>query len=307
MKTRYSYQHPRTATTVRITVRDTVRAGLMAALGCAIPFLTSCGRNTSLLDGLLNAGMVQVSPQNPYVGANLFLAQEMEKSGQLHNFIRMKGPPQGLELAGSRADVLEMRMFYPRKMEMYVAVPYFSGDPVMKEWIIRGPYTVNKSYYRQVTLLPRDESATFEMWGAKQVLGTGSVSAAESRVIYPAFVPTATPTPRPIKKKRPAASQQAPTGTPAPTSQQTDQPMNFDQRALIESKELAERSPNGDLVHTVQNPQETVTSIANWYAGSSEHAAAIAEKNNVPLDAKMHAGARIFVPAELVKNPKVMK
>lgn len=291
----------------RITVNDTVRAGLIAALGYAIPFLTSCSRNTSLLDGLLNAGMVQVSSQNPYVGANLFLAQEMEKSGQLHSFIRVKGPPQGIELAGSRADVLEMRMFYPRSMEMYVAVPYFSGEPVTKEWIIRGPYTVSKGYYRQVTLLPREEQAAFEIWGSRQVLGHGSVVAAESRVIYPAFVPTATPTPRPIIKKRPAKTTAEASGTPAAAPIQSQQPMNFDQRALIESKDLAERSPNGDLVHVVQNPNETITSLANWYAGSSEQASTIAEKNNMPIDAKLNPGARVFVPAELVKNPKQMK
>jgi hypothetical protein len=245
-----------------------------------------------------------VSSENPYVGSNLFLGKEMETSTYLYNFLRQRGAPQALELRGSSESTSEARLYYSGRREYYIATPSVDKKTKTREWIVRGPYAVERDNFKQVSLLPATDRAVFEIFGRKEVFGQEAV-ALERRYIAPAFVPTPTPqpTPRPQPKKKPSgdsASVAAPTPTPST-------PMNFDQRALMEAKELAERAPNGDVIHTVKSPTETLTSISNWYSGSGANTKKISEKNNMPEDTKLSPGTKVFVPAEIVTNPKTMK
>jgi hypothetical protein len=244
--------------------------------------------------------MIPVSSENPYVGSNLFLAKEMERSGYLYNFFKANGAPQAIELTGSDESDLEARFFYAKHREMYLARPHVDEATATKEWIIRGPYAVDRPYFKQVGRLPADDRAVFEVWGRKEYFGQ-SAEAAVSHAIAPAFVPT--PTPKPTPRSRPKTK--VITATPVPT--QPPAPINFDQKALLEAKELADRAPNGDLVHIVKEQTETLQSIATWYTGSGENAEKLAEKNGLSGDAQLRPGNRVLVPAELVKNPKTMK
>jgi hypothetical protein len=114
-----------------------------------------------------------------------------------------------------------------------------------------------------------------------------------------------TPKPKPRKPKPTTVLTGAePNATPTPN---LSAPMNFDQKALIEARELAQRNPNGDLIHNVKHPTETFVTLSNWYAGTPDKAKAIAEKNGLAQDAALTPGTKLFIPAEIVKNPKEMK
>jgi hypothetical protein len=246
--------------------------------------------------------MVPVSSDNPYVGANLFLASEMERSSYLYNFLRAKGPPQALELTGSEPDALEVKMFYAKRRELFIGAVNVEkrGKTTVREWIVRGPYAIERDYARNVSRLPTSDHAVFQLWGQRETLGDAARPLVQS-VINPAFVPT--PTPRPTPRPRPKAP--AVKATPAPTA--VPMPMNFDQKAIQDYREMAERTLGGDVIHTVKSESETLTSLSNWYTGSPENAQAISEKNNLPLDTKLNPGAKVFIPSGIVTNPKTMK
>lgn len=275
---------------------------------CSVSLLVSfqgCS-NSSPFSSLRNEGVVPISSNNPFVGGNLFLAREMEHSTYLYNFIKQRGAPQGIELMGDSDNSVEVKMLYAAQREVYFARPHLhkQGEQVHREWIIRGPYAVDRTDYRAVTSLPTEERAVFEMFGRMETFGRDSSVPVKS-VILPAFVPTPQPTPRPKprKPKADAAAAAGPTPTPTPEAG----PMNFDQKALVEARELAERNPNGDVIHNVKAATETFHTLANWYAGDAEKAKAIAEKNGLPVDAQLTPGTKLFVPADIVKNPKEMK
>jgi hypothetical protein len=247
--------------------------------------------------------MLPVSTDNPYVGSNLFLGKEMETSTYLYNFLKQRGAPQAIELRGPNDTAAEARLYYAGRREYYIATPSVDKRTKLREWIIRGPYAVERDNFRQVSLLPATDHAVFEVFGRKEVIGQEAI-ALERKHIAPAFVPTPTPVPTPKPRIQRKPSTTTPIVAATPTS---SAPLNFDQRALLEAKELAERAPNGDVIHTVKSPNETLTSISNWYSGSNNNTKKISEKNNMPEDAKLTPGTKVFVPAEIVTNPKTMK
>lgn len=252
------------------------------------------------------------------MGSNVSLAREMEQSSYLLNFVRQNGPPHAIEVVGDSADSAELRMYYVQGRHYFgatrVTVNSLNEEAGAREtaenrggsthqWIIRGPYPVQRENYRQLSALPSISHATFEMFGARQLFGTEAV-AENFHEIKPVSIPASTPTPRP----KPHRNRRAPANTAGDTSHQasSNQATNFDQRALLEAKSLAPRSPNGDLVHTVKSATETVTSITNWYTGSGGNATQVAEKNSVPLDAKLTPGRTITIPGGIVTNPRVL-
>jgi hypothetical protein len=272
----------------------------MSLLGCY---------NTSPFSSLRNQGVVPISADNPFVGGNLFLAREMERSTYLYNFIKQRGAPQAIELLGDDDHQVEVKLLYAGQREVYFARPHVHKNQQHREWIIRGPYSLDRSDFKAVSALSTEERAVFDMFGRLETFGHDSLVPGRA-VILPAFVPTPPPTPRP-RPKKPSGGTLSKVGdgsagpTPVPTVDSA--PMNFDQKALIEARQLAERNPNGDLIHNVKNPTETFHTLANWYAADSEKAKEIADKNGLPIDAKLTPGTKLFVPAEIVKNPKEMK
>lgn len=174
-----------------------------------------------------------MSAESPFVGANLYLAKEMEDSLYLYNFLRTRGSPRAIEIIGNSERSAELHLFYPAKQEVYRATPQRDPLTKAKEWIIRGPYAIDRSLHRSVATLGSETSGVFEVFGRREVIG-GAAQAAQVRVIEPAFVPTPTPAPTPRRRatKKPAMTDEA-TG-PAVAIQGT--PMNFDQQAILEAR-----------------------------------------------------------------------
>lgn len=208
----------------------------------AIITLTACATAPSnpAFPGLTNRGVVPVSADSPSVGANLFLAGEMERSTHLYNFIHSKGAPQALEARGENEISSELLLFYAKSREYYSATPH--TDPITKtnEWIIRGPYPINREHHSLIHRLDPDQGAVLEVFGRREVFGRAN-SALDTRIIAPAFVPTPKPKNRPQLRRgrthdKGAATvgDKAPQNGPAVSVQGT--PINLDQEALLESK-----------------------------------------------------------------------
>lgn len=261
----------------------------------------ACSPKKTTFDSLLNQGIVPVSGENPYNGANLFLAKEMEQSAYLYDFVKNQGAPQAIELTGDPDD-LQAHLFYSGTMQEYLAKPAprrTSLNDGRQEWIIIGPYAVDREHYRELDQMT-DNGGTFEVHGRREFFGK-KLARPGDEALLPVFIPT--PTPKPVHKKKHGGRARA-VQTPQPTP---SGPANFDQQSLAEAKHHAHRNAQGDLEHTVKAPTETLQSITKWYTGSDANVKSVAEKNGMPPDAKLKPGAKVVIPNGVVINPNEMK
>jgi hypothetical protein len=279
------------------------RGALFISALFTIMIVLACASRQTPFTSLLNRGIMPVSEDNPFMGANLFLAKEMEQSVYLYNFMRDKGAPQGIELKGSSDEDVEAHFYYASALEEYVAKPAPRQKSRIKdtrrEWIIIGPFAVERDNYHSVQQLEKTSGGAFEIFGRREFLGTGPARGSGEE-LKPVFIPTPVPTKKPVKRR--------PTGHPAASSTETPKgPLNSDQEALREARDLAPRDSQGDVVHTVTSKTETLQSIAQWYTSQGGNAKEIASKNGLPLDAKLNPGVKVIVPKSIVTNPKQMK
>jgi len=225
---------------------------LLRVLALVVFFAASCSSNTSFFNSLTNQGIVPVSADNPHVGSNLFLAHEMEASSYLYSFMKKRGSPQAIELTGADEKSAELRMFYADKQESFTATPQFNSQAKTKEWIVRGPYGLDRENYHTLAHLRDQRGGAFEIFGRLEVLG-GPAQAESSRVLAPAFVPTPKPTPKPIRRVKKTA---APDGGPAVggTLPFSGSPSNLDQEALIEALRQKAATPPSVIASPAQPP-----------------------------------------------------
>lgn len=273
-----------------------------------VALMVACSPRQTTFSPLLNRGIMPVSEDNPFMGANLFLAQQMEQSVYLYNFMKDKGAPQGIELKGDSEDEAEAHLYYSSGPEEYIAKPaprkknFARNKDLRREWIIIGPFAIDREHYRDVEQLEKTSGGAFEIFGRREFLGTSPARGSDA-TLRPVFIPTPVPTKAPVKRKKPA-TEVSPESSP---KVETKGPLNFDQQALKESLDMAPRDAQGDIVHTVIGKTETLQSIAQWYTGKGDNAKDIASKNLLPGDAKLSPGAKIIIPKSLITNPKKMK
>ncbi len=226
----------------------------------------------------------------------------------LYNFMKDKGAPQGLELKGDSEDDAEAHLYYTAGPEEYVAKPaprartLTRSKDTRREWIIIGPFAIDREHYKAVESLEKTSGGAFEIFGRREFLGSSPVRAS-NETLRPVFVPTPVPPKAPAKRVKPSSEG----GNSSVALSSSKGPLNFDQQALKESLDMAPRDPQGDLVHTVIGKTETLQSIAQWYTGKSDNSKEIASKNLLPGDAKLSPGARVIIPKNLITNPKRMK
>jgi len=269
-----------------------------------------------------------LSTSNPYLGTNLFLSDEFQKSPELFNFLKGRGAPSAIDIRESGVDVPTMRMFYTLDKQMYIAElqqvePYY-------QWIVRGPYAITRVDYRR---LPKESSmgpqeALF-MYEGRQ-FRFREAPPELPRTVVSLKVPEA---PKKKFKPRPKSAKVIKSeGNVITTSPQQTNPaqeigssgsndaLNFDQQALRmakgesvqNSKELAtdtsnlDKTADGDVIHIVKRPNQTMKEVVEWYIGSMENAEEISKKNGVALDAPLPEGKKVVIPGLLVKQSKPM-
>lgn len=256
---------------------------------------------------LVNQGLLPLSTSNAYLGSNLFIAEEAQRSQQLFNFLNGRGGPTAIELSETSGRSPHLLMFYPRDKEVFAAelTDLEAGDGKgFREWVIRGPYTIERKDYKE---LARLESAfngepLFVIDGREHRFRfQPKETEAEVRTVLVPVLPTPVPTPTPKLKSK---------GSAAKVEQKPKleeiRGLNFDQQALRMAQGFAERAENGDLIHTVASDGETLVQIAKWYTGTEALSLAIASSNGIEPGAVLKAGTRIQIPFKSLSTDKRM-
>lgn len=280
-------------------------------LGLLLLFIiTACSiQQEEPFSSLANRGILPLSTSNPYLGSNLFIAHEAELSPVLFNFLQRKGAPTAIEVIEDERGRSRLVLYYPRDKEVYTADKYHQKD--VYEWIVRGPYAVQRKDYRSLMSL---ETAilgepVFVIHG-EQYRFRFQQPQVPSRILNPEILvtaPTPTPTAIPIiRRKKSVTPPKAKIETPAPKNEPFH-PLNSDQQAIAISQGFAERAPNGDVVHTVAVDDESLSSIATWYTGSAGNEEKIASANGLKSGATLAKGTRVTIPMSLVTNFKAKR
>lgn len=290
--------HKRVSTFGRST-RETI---VKSVAIISISLLSSCSFapriDNALLNRLKNRGPVQLSPDNPFLAANLMLAQESDRSLELRGFLEHRGAPAALEVRKGFWNPLELKLYYVEKRETYVLED--SGGT----WAIRGPESLSleianllerKLRGDETSLVAERPPGNFNRFTVPTPsTHLGDEDLAELLVEIPAPAPTRKPMPTRVPKAR-ATVVPVPTKKVRPTA--VPETLTDDERSR-----MAEVSPRGDVVHYVTLDGETMRAIARWYTGEVGNEGKIARMNNTPVDAILQPGDTIVVPSYLVQN-----
>jgi len=259
-------------------------------------------QNKAVFPGISNRGIMPLSVGNAFVGSNLFIAAEMEKSPALLNFIRSRGAPQAIKVNERLNRAPELILYYLREGSLYVSELITSRTAY--NWIVRGPLRMPS--YESRVFTPQN----FEMTGEPLLAVFDKLVRYDSHPPIGITRPVATVKLPPIKpklekhsvtKKSTGAKAKVHTAKEAPTPYK---PLNTDQMAIQMSQGFAERDNNGDVIHTVKRGSESLASIASWYTGDKKKAGAIATASGIEESDTLNVGTRIRIPLDLVKNGK---
>lgn len=285
-------------------------------IGFCLLFAISCGPSIPAPHaGLTNEGVLLLSPDNPYLGTNRYLAGELEKSTILLNFMEQRGGPQAIKVTRPRlgSRLTTIYLFYPQQREFFTAEIDESlrkNPKFYEEWVIKGPFQTARQDFRMLRQMTGDPfEPVFILHGERHQFKESMVPKEEKTrptlVVAEIARPTPTPTPPKPKVEVPLTPEdaidllmQAPPGK--------FRALNTDELAIAMSKGYAEREANGDLVHSVRFNGESVDAIVKWYTGDLSNKPAILESNKLAADATLKGGDRLIVPFALLKNVHIM-
>ena len=279
----------------------------------SLVLLAACSSQSEFL-GLADKGVLPLSPSDAFLGANIFLAREMESDPYLYNFVKDRGAPTAIEIDTKSSSAGRLLMYYGRENALYIAQPIVNDR--LRQWIVRGPYQIHWKDGRNIRRLAQIAPGDPVLFIQGRYERFGGARSEEPQRVVPVFVPVKpAATPRPKRRatqhapviKGPAALAQA---TPAPAASGMDpkefHKLNTDQRALLISQGYAPRAENGDIVHTVKSEGENLDLISRWYTSSDKHKGEIASVNGIAADAPLPLGKQIRVPLGLVRQDKAM-
>ena len=106
----------------------------------ALLAITSCstvsGQETTLFKMLSNQGPQALNAENPYVAANMLVAQELERSQTFRGFISHAGKPDAVQIKDETFEPSVFYLYYIERLETY-ALRRNLKDP--NEWVVTGP------------------------------------------------------------------------------------------------------------------------------------------------------------------------
>lgn len=233
---------------------------------------------------LQDQGILALSSTNAYLGTNLLLAKEAQESKFLYNFLNDRGSPSALEF---NKEGHELIMYYPQDKEVYRA------DFHQGEWIIRGPFAINRTDYRGLKSILANDSGepVLELWGKKKRFRY-KPGVIPQGVYTTTIIPTPRPKPTIVKKPEAEPQQQQ-----SPTT-----PMNFDQEALSIARPRTDRPITPDVLHKVTSADEKWSEIVLWYTGTSNLTPVIKNVNRKTGDDALKKGDLIRIPGEYVRK-----
>lgn len=278
----------------------------------ALIVLAACSKTVQTSSSLENQGILGLSSTNAYLGSNLFLGQEAERSSYLFSFLKQRGGPQAIRVTQAPLEAPRVELFYPEKKEYYVA-ELVAGEN-FRQWVVRGPFGIRRADFKELSALGDEYRGEplFQIYRRPYRFGTATpATVATPGALIPRIPlpPPPTPTPRPRPKTKTLAVKPTPVPPPqltAPKSPQDFTPLNSDQQAILMSQGFAERAENGDVIHTVRSTKESLTAIASWYTGTTDNAEAIAKANAIDVGSALNSGMRVRVPLELLTQLRTM-
>ncbi len=286
----------------------------------AVVLMVGCSEAAKDFPSLVDKGIMGLSSSDPYLGPNLFLSGELEKSTFLFNFFKSRGAPAAIEITQPNFSATQVLFYYPDGKEVYKAD--FREKGLRHEWIIRGPYTLTRDDYRALSRIQVSLSdvPVFVLYGKQYRFHRESTFKQQTaRVLRPSFPEYTLPPKTVQKKKTPKKPQETtpqsqvetkPATEPKPVTAATQVPgvpLTLDQKAILISKGYAPRADNGDILHPVKTAEQNLGQIAKWYTGSEANKDAIAKENALSPDAALPVGSKIRVPAALVKETKLFQ
>ena len=280
-------------------------------------FFVACSSFHRSFHPLVGQGILPLSSENPYLGSNFFLAEEMQADPLLRRFVESRGSPVALELQ-ERDDGDSFQLFYPTEQEVYRATRREAGD----RWVVAGPFAISRYDYQFLRrLLGKNiPPAVFVLDGQRRQFAGARALREPVKVV--AKVPTPAATLKPKKKpsapskhtaKAPEVAGHEPSHGPAITPSLTSVPqlpktgpLSSDQQALQIARGFTERTPEGDILHSVKSEGESLKEIAGWYTKSEANTEAIATANQLTAEATLSPGTKIRIPALLVREMRAM-
>jgi len=247
----------------------------IAALFLLSSCTTGVSNFTPIVQRLKDRGPVPVSPDNPYLAANLLLTKSKEQHSELKGFLDTQGYPPAIKVSSSIFKPLLITLYYPQNSECYIAELADTGS------FINGPFSIEEedsSALSKIRIsIPKNISNT-QAPSSKQ-----STKASQQKVVP--------------KKTIAPLKQEVPTPVPTPDREAPKREENI--IAPTTSDEQAEISPRGDVVHYVTDASETIQKISRWYTGEESNAEKILRLNNSET---LSVGDAVIIPSYLVKQ-----
>lgn len=208
---------------------------LLALITALFGAFIGCSSHHPSFSSVADKGVLPVSKTNPFMGANVFLAHEMEESNYLYNFLRKEGSPQAIRVTGRSLQSSTLELFYVNRYEMYRATSQPDLVLGIREWMVQGPFVIDRTTYQKLQGLQQTVGGVFQIFGKREILD-GRLHTKPIRTIQPVFVPTPKPKKR-FRTPRKATEKQAVSSTsPVATPLTLENPTNFDQQALFEAR-----------------------------------------------------------------------
>ena len=286
------------------------RLPLLAVVIAICLTAASCSSSLKSYSSLANQGILPLSTTNPYLGSNLFLGQELQRSSVLFNFFKSRGSPAAIEIEEEGFGPTHLILYYPRDKEVYLSE--LGGRGQTSQWIVRGPFSIDRKDFlnlNRMALSPLGEPVF--MIDDRQFRFRFQREYEDTKIAAPILAPPLpTPTPKPVVKKKPkiikVVGDEKVDKDPTFNTSGEFRPLNTDQQAIQMSKGFAERAENGDIIHTVKSDKESVEAIAAWYTGSAKNGAELAKLSDLKEGEAPTIGKRIRVPVKKITQFKAM-
>ena len=278
---------------------------------------------------LANSGPLMLSRDNPYLAANMFLANEMSASPLLKGFIKHRGNPDALEISRHWFSPFRIHLYYLGNKQAYTLEETGEG------WIVRGPERIPEkilSKFSEVQDFEANNPPPFKEEALKltdEDANKGNPIKSESAVV-PAQVSPASAEPA-----DPSAADSKPTEQKESESKTPDKKDEFLElrRERLSQKQQQEATPSAplgkefdptkkkanlyppaakdkkidnsfpnDIIHQVSYPHETLRTIAAWYTETARNAGRIGRINGIENPDNLKQGQEIRIPGYLLKR-----
>lgn len=255
---------------------------MLSVGGCSLSKQTF---EPELVASLSLEGMTVLSPDNPFVAANLLVTRLAQKSPEVKGFIDHEGVPLAVETVLKPSEPLEIRFFYDNPARLY------SVSESGAVWIIQGPAPISSE---QLSILKQRGAALAALGGEQRTSPQMPPPEVPVQSEEPPRKVAASPLTEPSTSRTPAIEQQPPS-----LSTETQK---LKLLAEAHGGALAEITPRGDLVHYVTFPGETLRMIARWYTFEAENAARLARINKRSNPDQVAIGDTIVIPSYMLQN-----